>query len=99
MASSATLFKSAVCRTNAFPRPNPTLIYFPGISNETPIYDNNSEFLKPISTVLESNFKKILKEYHDLVSVSGIKNDYQSGDHKLHSGDWKWNSCKYIDNI
>lgn len=87
----ATIFKSAICRTNLFPRPNPTLFFFPGLNNCNPILDNNSDALREASKVLRANHAVILQEYYSL-KKAGFKNDYNSGDHKLHTGSWNWYS-------
>jgi len=91
----ASIFKSAICRTNCNPRPNPTLFYFPGLNNCKPILSNSN--FPIISKLLEDNYNVILKEYLNLKKI-GFKNDYNSGDHKLHEGKWDWHSCMYFKN-
>jgi len=87
---SATIVKSAICRTNTFPRPNPTLFFFPGLRSK-PIYDPK-EF-EHITNLLQSNHEKILKEYLNL-QKSGYQSDYimKADEHQLHSGKWEWQS-------
>lgn len=45
-----------------------------------------------IARDLQDNYNVILDEYLDL-RKSGAVNDYDYGDHKLHSGEWDWKSC------
>lgn len=89
----ASIFKSAICRTNCRPRPNPTLFYYPGLNNCEPIIPK-SNF--PVMTkLLQDNYAIIRQEYENL-KIDGFKNDYDSGDHKLHQGNWDWHSCKTL---
>ena len=90
-AYSAQLFKSAICRTNCIPRPNPTLLFFPGLDNRHSVIPNS--MFPDITKSLQSNYDVILQEFLNLKSI-GANNDYDVGDHKLHEGDWKWHSCK-----
>jgi hypothetical protein len=86
----ATILKSAICRTRVYPRPNPTLFYFPGINNCSPIIDP-TKF--KFTETLQKNHDVILREYKNL-RAKRFKNDYNSGDHQLHQGNWEWHSCK-----
>ena len=88
----ANILKSAICRTNLIPRPNPTLFYFPGINNCQPKWDNSK--FENLTNSLQNNFDIILQEYKQLKSSKNTQNDYISGDHKLHDGEWQWYSCK-----
>jgi hypothetical protein len=63
---------------------------FPGINNCKPVLDK-SQF-PAITRLLQDNFDAILGEYLEL-KKTGFENDYDSGDHKLHSGNWAWHSC------
>jgi len=63
---------------------------FPGINNSQPVLDKKQ--FPVITKLLQDNFDAILAEYKAL-KKTGFGNDYNSGDHKLHSGDWAWHSC------
>lgn len=89
--ANATIIKSAMCRTNCFPRPNPTVAMFPGINNCKPVLDKKQ--FPVITKLLEENFDTILSEYLAL-KKGGFGNDYKAGDHMLHNGNWAWHSCE-----
>ena len=59
----ASIFKSAICRTNCFPRPNPTLFVFPGLNNSQSIIPQ-ANFAVYIITWLEmlyiTHYEKIV---------------------------------------
>eukprot|EP01041_Mallomonas_annulata_P013499 gene13499-28638_t len=87
---SATIIKSAICKTNAFPRPNPSLFYFPGLRS-MPIYPPDN--FQTISNILKLNHTHILNEYNHLQNI-GYSSDYEMkpDEHKLHQGKWEWQS-------
>ena len=80
-----------------FPRPAPSLFYFPGLGTR-PVYDKEEDkvIFKNYVSKLTDNFDVILKEYlavlerNDSSSISDytLSND----EHKLNNGDWVWNS-------
>jgi aspartate beta-hydroxylase len=89
---SAKLVQSAVCKTNIRHRPNPSLFIFPGLHSQ-PIYQST---LFPFTSIIESNFSVIKQEYESLrklepTSDFNIKQSNET-EHKLHSGQWDWNS-------
>lgn len=88
----ATIVQSAVCRTNVFHRPNPSLFSFPGL-NTQPIW--SSQLFPDLVQALKDNHQVILSEYEALIR-SQTKSDYahQGEDQhkKLHKGDWDWHS-------
>lgn len=88
--ATATIIQSALLKTRVFPRPSPSLFFFPGL-NTMPIFKSQAlhfaEKLR-ISTPL------ILEEYKHL-RFTTTASSYDTGEHKLHKGQWEWNS--YID--
>ena len=93
--STATIIQSSICKTNTFPRPIPSLFYFPGLNSQA-IYPLNSINFPFFSTKNSQDFTLILKEYltwKEKLSLSN-QSDYQviKDEHKLHSGQWDWNS-------
>lgn len=90
---SATILKSAICKTNSFPRPCPGLFYFPGL-NSSPVY--STEIFENITTVLRQNYKDILDEYNSNLILSATHNDsdykIRNDEHQLHTGSWDWKS-------
>lgn len=87
---SATLLQSAICKTNVFHRPSPTLFYFPGL-NTRPVWP--SDLFPDIVSALKDNHHEILGEYESLVK-NRPKSDYEVEDqhNKLHKGSWDWHS-------
>lgn len=89
--ATATILKSAICRTKLKHRPAPTLFFFPGLSSSK-TYDetrfSNASFLKPD----EQQLLDIRSEYLHLRDF--VKTDYtlQKDEHQLHKGKWDWNS-------
>ena len=85
----ATIIESGLCRTKVFPRPVPTLFFFPGLSSFA-IHKNNPKF-DQTCTLLQNNFDFILEEYRNLAKQPS---DYtlQPGEQNLHKGGWDWNS-------
>lgn len=85
----AKIISSAVLRTNLHHRPAPSLFYFPGLTCG-PLYDPQ---LFSFSKRLESLHSDILNEYKDLRKRQSSGSDYvDKQEHKLHSGQWDWNS-------
>ncbi len=85
----ARIVQSAVCKTNRFFRPSPSLFYFPGL-NTAPIW--SGEAFAEITEKLQSNYEVILKEYQSLLH-NNVNSDYSSNEeHKLHIGTWEWYS-------
>lgn len=85
----ATILKSAICKTKLFPRPCPTLFYFPGL-NSAPFYKSDS--FETVTSILQQNYNSILYEYTQM--STGIESDYKllNDEHKLHDGQWNWDS-------
>jgi len=93
--ASATLLQSAVCKTNAVPRPCPTLFYFPGL-HARPVWsrqDSISAFPWLVDMEKEENVAAMRREYAALVQ-DGVVSDYSTkdpnragGEHKMHAGD------------
>jgi aspartyl/asparaginyl beta-hydroxylase (cupin superfamily) len=88
--ATATILQSGICVTNAFPRPRPSLFFFPGLHSQ-PIY-SHEDFQH--SDMLTSSHSTILKEYLNWRSIPSVKSDYEmnTNEHKLHNGVWDWNS-------
>ena len=89
---SAKLIQSAVCKTNVRHRPNPSLFVFPGLYSQ-PFYDSS---LFPFKSQIQSKFTEVKDEYLKL-KKQGPQSDYSTKqscetEHKLHSGEWDWNS-------
>lgn len=89
----AEIIQSGLCRTRVGAhRPCPSLFYYPGL-NSRPVYPANfNPQFQNISKSLRDNFDTIKAEYHQLRKT--IQNDYKlvTDEHKLHEGDWYWNS-------
>jgi aspartyl/asparaginyl beta-hydroxylase (cupin superfamily) len=87
---SATIIQSGLCRTNAYPRPKPSLFYFPGLHSQ-PIYQS-TDFKH--SATLQANHPTILREYLHWRGLPNVRSDYEMkfNEHQLHSGSWEWNS-------
>lgn len=84
----ATILQSAVLRTRVRHRPSPTIFSLPGLTGK-PVHDNKDFAWTP---QLESSLPTILKEYQTLRNHK-LKSDYSTTEeHKLHSGNWDWNS-------
>lgn len=89
----AEIIQSGLCRTRVgVHRPCPSLFFYPGL-NSRPIYPNtfNTQF-QTISNTLRDNLNIITTEYQQL--RRNIPNDYKfvTDEHKLHQGEWNWNS-------
>jgi aspartyl/asparaginyl beta-hydroxylase (cupin superfamily) len=84
----ATIVQSSMCKTNAYPRPNPSIFYFPGLHSE-PVFDNRHF---ECADYLTQNYSIILNEYKQLKSIT--KSDYKltKDENTLHHGTWDWNS-------
>lgn len=97
---SAIIVQSALLKTRKYPRPIPSLFFFPGISNASPIiYDHStpttSPITKPYSSIanmLESNYDTILAEYKSLRATRESDYRLHKDEHTLHKGQWNWNS-------
>lgn len=89
----AEIIQSGLCRTRVGThRPCPSLFFYPGL-NSRPIYPTNfSPQFQHISKTLRDNLHTIKAEYNKLRSL--VPNDYKlvPDEHKLHQGDWNWNS-------
>mmetsp|Transcript_29815 Transcript_29815/g.95363 ORF Transcript_29815/g.95363 Transcript_29815/m.95363 type:complete len:255 (-) Transcript_29815:16-780(-) len=105
--ASATILQSALCRTSARFRPNPTLFHFPGLTSR-PVYDaatiaalgregglDAEQWRHAFEFIggLKAAHADIKAEYKRLVTA-GVPSDYLVGDkeHALHEGDWQWHS-------
>lgn len=90
----ATIIQSAICKTRVYPRPAPTIFYYPGLNTKPIISSSNF----PLHTkILKDNYDIILNEYIQL--RDSIKKEFKTSDynlkneeHKLHNGKWDWNS-------
>jgi aspartate beta-hydroxylase len=83
----ATLVKSALCRTTAKYRPNPSLFFYPGLTS-APWHDA-SQF--PWYETLKKNHS-IIKDEYVAMRKTEAKSDYvtKSNEHTLHQGEWDW---------
>ncbi|KAG5190796.1 putative aspartyl/Asparaginyl beta-hydroxylase [Tribonema minus] len=89
----ATLVKSAICRTTAKCRPHPTLFFFPGLSSKTWHEPHKDTTHDTWVRRLESSYDAVKREYLDLVEKRKAASDYDVGtEHKLHKGHWDWHS-------
>jgi aspartate beta-hydroxylase len=84
----ATIVKSALCRTNAFYRPTPTTFFFPGLTSK-PWHEPTFSWCQ----TLKDNHEEIKSEFLALRETK-IASDYQVGqsEHTLHEGKWDWYS-------
>ena len=93
----ATVVQSALIRSRVASRsrPYPTVMNYPGLSSPAPLWTHYMEKRHGgITKALQDNFGAILEEYQAIdLMKDGKKNksDY-SDEHKLHTGDWDWNS-------
>ena len=84
-------------RTRVFPRPAPSLFYFPGIGSK-PFYDteNDKIIFQKYHDILRTNFSIILEEYKSVLKDNKYetKSDYalSKDEHKLNNGEWSWDS-------
>ena len=89
----ADIIQTGLCRTRVgVHRPKPSLFIYPGLRAK-PVWNADCDNqLSNIASTLQSNYHVILQEYHNYRLVK--TNDYNTdGDeHKLHSGEWNWNS-------
>ena len=86
---SARLVASKMLRTSSFHRPNPSLFFFPGLSQQPYYKARDFSFTKDF----ENNFKTIQDEYWALRGDYGEgRDDYtkNDGEHTLNEGTWKW---------
>ena len=84
------IVQSAMVRTRlSVARPAPSLFFFPGL-NSRPVYPPNTF---QFEAALRENIEVIRSEYLNLRKNTKLKSDYEdSTEHKLHHGDWEWNS-------
>lgn len=87
----AKIIQSGLCVTTAFPRPKPSLFFFPGLYAK-PLYP--PEDFSPLSSLLSEATAEIRHEYLQWRAHPTMKSDYevQKSEHKLHEGKWDWNS-------
>ena len=93
----ATVVQSALIRSRVASRsrPYPTIMNYPGLSSPAPLW---TEYMEKhhgeIVKTLQDNFGAILEEFQALDSLNDTKNasDYRFDEHKLHTGEWDWNS-------
>lgn len=85
----ATIVKGAICKTNIISRPLPSVFHFPGL-NTRPVHSPDS--FPEITQLLLDKAPEILEEYRNLKSLA--VNDYKvkMDEHRLHKGNWEWNS-------
>ena len=94
--ASATIVKSAICRTTARFRPSPSLFFFPGLKSSP--YWNARSF--PWVAQLEAATDEIRGEFLALRAAGeqagGRTSDYATGtdEHTLHDGRWDWHSWR-----
>jgi aspartate beta-hydroxylase len=86
----ATIIQSAVCKTNRYFRPSPSLFYFPGLTSK-PVWSGEKDFPHIQKTLVDS-LDMIKEEYLSLVSHKTTVSDYhtQEEHNKLHQGKWEW---------
>ena len=93
MQLAADIIQTGLCRTRVgVHRPKPSLFIYPGLRAK-PVWKAESDSqLSNMASVLQSDHHIILQEYHNYRLIK--RNDYNTdGDeHKLHSGEWNWNS-------
>ena len=84
-------------RTRVFPRPAPSLFYFPGIGSK-PFYNTeiDNRIFQKYTDILKKNFSTILEEYKSILEKNNneTKSDYAlcKDEHKLNNGEWSWDS-------
>jgi hypothetical protein len=84
-------------RTRVYPRPAPSLFYFPGIGSR-PLYDTEADkkSFQPYIEKLTNNYSIILEEYlkRSKNSENKTESDYvvNNDEHKLNNGEWLWSS-------
>jgi aspartyl/asparaginyl beta-hydroxylase (cupin superfamily) len=92
----ATLIKSAVLKTRVRPRPSPSIFFFPGLTQRSPVLSSDSSpALQRIAKQLRDAFPVVLQEYKSLRERTKGSSDYKEeakDDAKLHTGSWAWNS-------
>ena len=93
MQLAADIIQTGLCRTRVgVHRPKPSLFIYPGLRAE-PVWEAEKDSqLSNIASILQSNYNVILQEYHNYRLTK--TNDYntEGDEHKLHSGEWQWNS-------
>ena len=93
MQLAADIIQTGLCRTRVgVHRPKPSLFIYPGLRAKPVWKAEKDSQLSNIASTLQSNHHIILQEYHNYRLVK--TNDYNTdGDeHKLHNGEWSWNS-------
>lgn len=93
----ATVVQSAIFRTRGLSRtrPFPSKLVFPGLSGGQPIWNNYMDkYHNHIGATLRENYDAIREDYENLCAASsmGENSDYVDEEHRLHSGDWSWQS-------
>jgi aspartyl/asparaginyl beta-hydroxylase (cupin superfamily) len=86
----ATILQSGICITNSFPRPRPSLFFFPGLHSQ-PLY-SHEHFSH--SERLTDACDNLREEYLKWRGQPNTKSDYDMNvnEQKLHNGRWDWNS-------
>ena len=99
----AMIFQTGVLRTQALPhRPCPTLFFFPGLRS-MPVWDAEDEALATdkrfrwLQDIQQPEVIAALSREHAALVRAGVPSDYstrdgtrETGEHKMHSGDWSW---------
>ena len=92
----ATLIKSAQLRTRVRHRPNPSIFFFPGLTQRSPIWKADaSPALQRIADQLRNAHPTMVQEYRALREKTNRSSDYKEeakDEAKLHTGSWAWNS-------
>lgn len=91
----ATIVQSALFRTRGLTRhrPFPTKMVYPGLSGQHPLWtDNIEQCHSDICEALRANYSAIREDYENLMAAASERSDYVDEEHRLHSGDWDWQS-------
>jgi aspartyl/asparaginyl beta-hydroxylase (cupin superfamily) len=95
-ASKAGIFQSGLCKISGnlgLRRPSPSIFVYPGLSSPSPLLP--ARLFPRITETLQSNFDVIKSEFLSINSGQNrTSNDYEESNehHKLHNGEWNWNS-------
>lgn len=85
----AEIFQSAICRTRVgVARPAPSLFYYPGLNSKAV---HSLDNFKELTATLKENQAAILNEYQQY-KLKHASDYITNSEHKLHKGDWQWNS-------
>jgi aspartate beta-hydroxylase len=98
----ATVVQSALFRTRGLSRtrPFPSKLVYPGLSGGQPLWNTYMEkYHSHIGATLRENYDAIREDYENLRTeseasnaIAGNKSDYVDDEHRLHTGDWDWQS-------